>query len=82
MDKKFCRNRSISHGFQDASIFVFVPIFAKNLKIQHGRHFWRDNFFFFENWVDYSRYKYLCFAIFVKISKIQNGRHFWCDCIF
>ena len=27
--------------------------FAKNSKIQNGRHFWQDNFFF-ENWHGYS----------------------------
>ena len=42
--QKFCRNRSIYYGFRDISIFMFA-IFAKNLKIQNGRHFWRDKIF-------------------------------------
>ena len=37
--KKICRNRSILHGFRDINIFVFL-IFAKNSKIQNGRHIW------------------------------------------
>ena len=37
-----CRNRSISHGFRDISIFVF---FAKNAKIQNGRKIWLDKIF-------------------------------------
>ena len=46
--QKFRRNRSIfrskiSHGFRDISIFVFCN-FAKNSKIQNGRHFLREIF--------------------------------------
>ena len=41
--QKFRRNRSIQHGFQDISIFVFCN-FAKNSKIQNGRHFLREIF--------------------------------------
>ena len=41
--QKFRRNRSIWHGFRDISIFVFCN-FAKNLKIQNGRHFLREIF--------------------------------------
>ena len=33
--QKFCRNRSS----------LCFAIFAKNLKIQNGRHFWRDKIF-------------------------------------
>ena len=35
VDQKFHRNCSIQHGFRDTSIF------AKNLIIQNGRHFWQ-----------------------------------------
>ena len=41
--QKFRRNHSIQHGFQDISIFVFCN-FAKNSKIQNGRHFLREIF--------------------------------------
>ena len=50
--QKFRRNCSIEHGFRDISIFMFCN-FAKNSKIQNGRHFLRENFFF-ENWHGYS----------------------------
>ena len=43
-------------------------------KIQNGRHFLREKFFF-ENWHGYS-------AEIPCGSKIQNGRHFWRDKIF
>ena len=36
----FCRNRSISHGFRNTSIFVFC-IFEKKSIVENGHHFWR-----------------------------------------
>ena len=38
--QKFCRNRSISYGFQDINIFCF------SAKIQDGRQKWRKLKFF------------------------------------
>ena len=35
------QNHSISHGFRDISFLCFA-IFAKNSKIQNGRHFGQD----------------------------------------
>ena len=43
--QKFRRNCSISHSFQDTSIFVFCNI-CKNSKILNCRHFWGDKNFF------------------------------------
>ena len=40
MGQKFCRNRSISYGFQDINIFCF------SAKIQDGRQKWRKLKFF------------------------------------
>ena len=40
MGQKFCRNHSISYGFQDINIFYF------SAKIQDGRQKWRKLKFF------------------------------------
>ena len=50
--QKFRRNRSSSRVFEIEPFLCFA-IFAKNSKIQNGRHFWRDKNFF-ENWHGYS----------------------------
>ena len=44
--QKFCRNITLSCTVFKIQEFLCFAIFAKNSKIQNGRHFWRDNFFF------------------------------------
>ena len=53
MGKKFRQNRSISHSFQDKSIFVFCNFCKKKFENSKWPPFLvRENFF--ENCVDYS----------------------------
>ena len=40
-------------GFSRYKHFYVLQFFAKNSKIQNGRHFWRAEFFF-QNWDNYS----------------------------
>ena len=44
--QKFRRNRSISHGLQDVSIFVFCNFLQKILKFNLAAIFDERNFFF------------------------------------
>ena len=44
---------SLSLMVFEIQAFLHFAIFAKNLKIQNGRHFWQDKYFF-ENWINYS----------------------------
>ena len=85
-DKKFCRNRCITHCFR-----VFLMFHAE---IQDGRQKWRESDFCKKSPVHSGhpggrKFRQnrsctikeieanLCFSIFGKNSKIQNGRHFF-----
>ena len=52
-DTRFVKNfAEITRTHKVFEIQAFL-CFAKNSKIQNGRDFWQDNFFF-ENWISYS----------------------------
>ena len=66
VDKIFCRNRSILHGFRDTSIFVFCDFCekfenSKWLPFLSGQNF-------FENWVTYSARVALWVKCYVEIA--------------
>ena len=76
MGQKFRLNRSISHNFQDTSIFVFYN-FCEKFKI--AAIFGETNFF--ENWVYHSAYilwvkNFVEIALSHFISEINVFLHF------
>ena len=69
--QKFCRNRSILHGFRDKSIFVFCIFEKKKFKIQNGRHFWRVKYSL--KFGKASPHRYPVGQIFCRICSIWHG---------
>ena len=85
--RKFCRNRSISHGYGDRSKLVFCHFGQKFENSKWPPFLGRGKFF--KNYQEYNAQipcgsKILTKSLYLarlrrfgKNSKIQNGRHFW-----
>ena len=94
MGQKFRRIIALSSRVFEIEAFLCFAIFAKISKIQNGRHFCRDKFFWKYTWLlceskisskslylaGFSRYKH--FYVLQFLRKIQNGRHFGGDKYF
>ena len=68
MDQKFCRNRSISHCFQDKCIFAFYAEF------QDGHRKWREKYFWqtgADDSVHHAGQNFVKIALFHTISEIN-----------
>ena len=71
---------ALSRMVKEIEANLCFSIFGKNSKIQNGRHFWGEEYFFL-NWQEYI-FKIPCGSEILTISLylarlIQNGCHFW-----
>ena len=75
---KFRRNRSISHGFRETSLFVFCNFCEKFENSKWPPFLLRQ--IFFENWVDYST-EIACGSKISSNEKFENSKWppFWID---
>ena len=54
-------------------------IFAKNSKVQNGRHFWRDKKILKITIATQQNFLKIKISTLQFLRKIQNGRHIWQD---